>query len=54
MDHLAIGLFVLLFATADRVVGANMFPDLNTDQEIQLALAASFVFGIISAWRKDA
>ncbi len=53
MDYLAIALFVLLFATAERFVGGHVFPWLTTDQEVQLALAASFLFGIISAWKKD-
>lgn len=53
MDYLAIALFVLLFATAEKFVGGYIFPWLTQDQEVQLALVASFLFGIISAWRKD-
>jgi len=53
VDYLAIALFVLLFATAEKFVGGYIFPWLTHDQEIQLALVASFLFGIISAWRKD-
>jgi hypothetical protein len=53
VDYLAIALFVLLFAGAERLIGAHVFPALTTNQEVQLALVASFLFGIISAWRKD-
>lgn len=53
VDYLAIALFVLLFATAEKFVGGYIFPWLTHDQEVQLALVASFLFGIISAWRKD-
>lgn len=53
MDYIAIALFVALFAAADVFIGGHVFPALSADQEIQLALAASFMFGIISAWRKD-
>ncbi|MBB4632723.1 hypothetical protein [Sphingosinicella soli] len=53
MDYLAIALFVLLFATAETFVGGSIFPWLTHDQEVQLTLVASFLFGIISAWRKD-
>jgi hypothetical protein len=53
VDYLAIALFVVLFATAESFVGGYIFPWLTHDQEVQLALVASFLFGIISAWRKD-
>lgn len=53
VDYLAIALFVVLFATAENFVGGYIFPWLTHDQEVQLALVASFLFGIISAWRKD-
>lgn len=53
VDYVAIALFVVLFATAEQFVGGHIFPALSTHQEVQLALAASFLFGIISAWRKD-
>lgn len=53
VDYLAIALFVLLFATAETFVGGSIFPWLTHDQEVQLTLVASFLFGIISAWRKD-
>ena len=54
MDYLAIALFVVLFACADYFVGGGAFPRLDGEQEVQLVLAASFLFGILSAWRKDA
>ena len=53
VDYLAIALFVVLFATAEKFVGGYIFPWLTHDQEVQLALVASFLLGIISAWRKD-
>jgi hypothetical protein len=53
VDYIAIALFVALFATAEQFVGGQSFPALSQHQEVQLALAASFLFGIISAWRKD-
>ena len=53
MDYIAIALFVGLFATANQFVGGHVSPALTSEQEIHLVLAASFVFGIVSAWRKD-
>jgi hypothetical protein len=53
VDYIAIALFVVLFATANQFVGGHMFPSRTNEQEIQLVLASSFLFGIISSWRKD-
>jgi hypothetical protein len=53
VDYIAIALFVALFATVEQFVGGHVFPSLSEHQEIQLVLASSFLFGIVSAWRKD-
>jgi hypothetical protein len=53
VDYIAIALFVALFATVEQFVGGHVFPSLSQHQEIQLVLASSFLFGIVSAWRKD-
>lgn len=53
MDYIAIAMFVILFACAEKVVGGQIFTAMSTDQEIQLAIFASFLFGIISSYRKD-
>lgn len=46
MNALAITMFVCLFA-----FGRQMFGWYDHDGNIQIALFASFLFGILSAWR---
>ncbi len=54
MDYLALALFIVLFACADWLIGSHTVFNLSTLQETQLAILASFLFGVIAAWRKNA
>lgn len=53
MGFLALALFIALFATADQVVHGSLISGLSSHSSMQLALFASFLFGIITSYRKS-